>query len=78
MWGLQASIIDVETAFLHGKLNEEIYINAPDGVDIKGNKCLRLKKTIYGLVQSARELYKRLICDLSTLDSPKINQTRVC
>jgi Reverse transcriptase (RNA-dependent DNA polymerase) len=67
MWGLQASIIDVETAFLHGKLNEEIYMNAPDGMDVKGNKCLQLKKTIYGLVQSAREFYKRLICELKDL-----------
>jgi Reverse transcriptase (RNA-dependent DNA polymerase) len=67
MWGLQASIIDVETAFLHGKLNEEIYMNAPDGMDVKNNKCLRLKKTICGLVQSAREFYKRLISELKDL-----------
>lgn len=67
MWGLQASIIDVETAFLHGKLSEEIYMNAPDGMNVKDNKCLQLKKTIYGLVQSAREFYKRLICELKDL-----------
>jgi Reverse transcriptase (RNA-dependent DNA polymerase) len=67
VWGLQASIIDVETAFLHGSLSEEIYMNAPNGMDIEGNKCLRLKKTIYGLVQSAREFYKKLICELKNL-----------
>jgi Reverse transcriptase (RNA-dependent DNA polymerase) len=55
MWGLQASIIDVEKAFLHGKLSEEIYMNAPDGMNVKDNKSLQLKKIIYGLVQSARE-----------------------
>jgi Reverse transcriptase (RNA-dependent DNA polymerase) len=41
VWGLQASIIDVETAFLHGSLSEEIYMNAPNGMDIEGNKYLR-------------------------------------
>jgi Reverse transcriptase (RNA-dependent DNA polymerase) len=67
MWGLQASIIDVEKAFLHGKLSEEMYMNAPDGMNVKDNKCLRLKKIIYGLVQSAREFYKWLICELKDL-----------
>ena len=27
IWGLQASTVDVETAFLHENLQEEIYIN---------------------------------------------------
>jgi hypothetical protein len=57
MWGLQASIIDVEKAFLHGKLNEEIYMNAPSDMNIETDKCLRLKKTIYGLVQSTKVFY---------------------
>jgi Reverse transcriptase (RNA-dependent DNA polymerase) len=67
MRGLQASIIDVETAFLHGKLNEEIYMSTPIDMTIESNKLLRLKKTIYGLVQKAREFYKRFICELKDL-----------
>ena len=61
IWKLQASIIDVETAFLHGNLQEEIYMNIPEGMESNNNQCLLLNKTIYGLVQSAREFYKRLI-----------------
>jgi Reverse transcriptase (RNA-dependent DNA polymerase) len=56
--GLQAFIIDVEEAFLHGNLQEEIYMNIPDGLDSHSNEYLRLQKTIYGLVQSARVLQK--------------------
>jgi Reverse transcriptase (RNA-dependent DNA polymerase) len=57
--GLQATIIDVETAFLHGNLQEEIYMNIPEGMKNKETNFLRLKRTIYGLDQSAREFYKR-------------------
>jgi Reverse transcriptase (RNA-dependent DNA polymerase) len=58
--GLHATIIDVATAFLYGDLQEEIYMNIPDGLESNGNECLRLKRTIYGLVQSVREFYKNL------------------
>jgi hypothetical protein len=54
-WNLEASIIDAETAFLHGKLQEEIYMNIPEGMSYDSKYCLLLTKTIYGLVQSARE-----------------------
>jgi len=66
IWALQGSIIDVETAFLHGDLQEEIYMNVPEGLNQDPNCCLLLKKTIYGLVQSAREFYNKF---LSTLKS---------
>jgi hypothetical protein len=73
LWDLQASIVDVETAFLHGNLQEEIYINVPKGMNQDDNTCLLLKKTIYGLVQSARVFYNEL---LSTLKSMGFNENK--
>jgi hypothetical protein len=64
LWDLQASIVDVETAFLHGNLQEDVYMNVPKGMSQYDNTCLLLKKTIYGLVQSAREFYNKLLSTL--------------
>ena len=58
---LEARIIDVETAFLHGKLDEEIYMECPQGMNSKDYECLVLHKTIYGLVQAARQWWKTFI-----------------
>jgi hypothetical protein len=50
--------LEVETAFLHGKLEEEMFMNVPEGYsedpDFIKTKAMRLKKAIYGLVQAAR------------------------
>jgi hypothetical protein len=32
IWNLEASTVDVETAFLHGDLKGEIYMNIPEGM----------------------------------------------
>jgi Reverse transcriptase (RNA-dependent DNA polymerase) len=47
--------MDGETAFLHGELDEEIYMDSPKGLPNANNKCVKLKKALYGLVQSARQ-----------------------
>jgi hypothetical protein len=67
LWNLQASIVNVETAFLHGNLQEEIYMNVPKGMSHDDNTCLLLKKTIYALVQSARKFYNKLLSTLKSM-----------
>jgi hypothetical protein len=54
-------VVDIETTFLHRDLDEEIYMEVPENLEIKHNKKLMLRKTIYGLVQSARRFYEELI-----------------
>ncbi|KAI0992496.1 hypothetical protein K3495_g15689, partial [Podosphaera aphanis] len=51
--------LDIKTAFLYGKLNEEIYMELPEGYR-KDNHVARLNRCIYGLKQSPREWYFRL------------------
>ena len=62
VWNLQAKIVDVETAFLHGDLDEEIYMEAPEGLGLdKDKECVLLKKSIYGLVQAARMYFLKFM-----------------
>lgn len=53
---LEVHQMDVKTAFLNGDLENDIYMQQPDGyVDkTKPNMVCKLKKSLYGLKQSAR------------------------
>lgn len=55
--------MDVPNAYLKGELEEEIYMEAPEGLILplgQEHWVLRLKKGLYGLKQSGREWNKKI------------------
>ena len=64
-FGLTAKIVDVETAFLYGEIEEEIFMECPPGMkNVTEKNALALLKCIYGLVQAARQYYKKFVAIL--------------
>ncbi|CAB3224317.1 unnamed protein product [Arctia plantaginis] len=45
---------DVSTAFLYGKLKEDIYMKPPEGYSNNDGKVCKLKRSLYGLKQAPR------------------------
>jgi hypothetical protein len=52
--------MDVKTTFLHGDMEEEIYMKQPKGFVVEGKKELvwKLKNSLYGLKESPRMWYQ--------------------
>jgi hypothetical protein len=61
-YDLEVHQMDVKTAFLNGFLDEEIYMQQPEGFVVPGKEHLvcRLVRSLYGLKQAPRAWYQRL------------------
>jgi Reverse transcriptase (RNA-dependent DNA polymerase) len=76
---LKAWSLDVETAFLHGDLDEDIYMRIPDGFEEskrpkeEKNRVLKLEKSLYGLVQAARQWNRKFEDEIVNLGFKKNN-----
>jgi hypothetical protein len=65
--------MDVKTTFLNGVIEEEVYVEQPQGFEveyIKAHVC-RLKKDLYGLKQAPRSWYGRIDSFLTILGFTK-------
>jgi hypothetical protein len=54
--GWKVHHLDIKSAFLHGELEEEVYVSQPEGYTVKGKEqlVLKLSKALYGLRQAPR------------------------
>lgn len=72
--------LDVKTAFLHGDLEEEIYMQQPEGFSVEGKEKLvcKLKKSLYGLKQAPRQWYKKFDGFMQTNGYFRCNADHCC
>jgi hypothetical protein len=52
--------MDVKSAFIHGDIKEEIYMDQPRGYIQNSSLVYRLKKSLYGLKQAPRAWYAKM------------------
>ncbi|GKV50509.1 hypothetical protein SLEP1_g57212 [Rubroshorea leprosula] len=71
-WSLHQ--LDVQNAFLHGDLHEEVYMKIPLGFSRQGeNRVCKLQKSLYGLKQASHNGFAKLssaLLEVGFLSSP--------
>jgi hypothetical protein len=77
--GLLVHQMDVKTTFLNGELEEEIYMNQPDGFIAQGQegKVCRLLKSLYGLNQAPKQWHEKFEKTLTSVGFA-VNKANIC
>jgi hypothetical protein len=72
--------MDVKTAFINGELQEEIYMEQPQGFMHQGGEHLvcKLHKSLYGLKQSPRAWNQKLYAFLKSIEFMKSEADPTC
>jgi hypothetical protein len=67
-YGFLIHQMDVKIAFLNGELDEEIYMDQPDGFVVKGEECkvYKLLKSLYGLKQAPKPWHEKFDTTLTS------------
>ena len=78
MEDMEVKQLDVDSAFLYGELNEEIYLQQPQGFEKfskDGERLVcRLRKAIYGLKQAGRVWWKLIDSELRRISFESSNE----
>ncbi|XP_070022222.1 uncharacterized protein [Nicotiana sylvestris] len=79
VYGLEIHQIDVKTAFVNGELEEEIYMEQPEGFVVPGKekKVRKLVKSLYGLKQAPKQWHEKFDQTILT-NGFKINECDKC
>jgi hypothetical protein len=60
--------LDIKTAFLNGELEEDVYVQQPQGYEQGGsNMACHLRRALYGLRQAPRSWHLRLKAELESI-----------
>ncbi|EKD00935.1 hypothetical protein A1Q2_04808 [Trichosporon asahii var. asahii CBS 8904] len=57
---LELHQMDVKTAFLYGELDEDVYMEPPEGCEVPSKMLWKLRRSLYGLKQAPRAWYMKL------------------
>ena len=79
VYGLEIHQMDVKTVFLNGELEEEIYMEQPEGFVVPGKekKVCRLVKSLYGLKQAPKQWHEKFDHTMMS-NGFKINECDKC